>query len=128
MKLANLAERAGIDCPDAGETSVTGFAIDHRIHSQADTCRQFDPDMPAMRRHGRRAVADNRIRDFNLGKCRHRSRRDADQFSRHGLSSPCINGSAANLVLLTRRADRAAGPKCIPQNRQLLLHRPASSA
>ncbi|MEL7217054.1 MAG: UDP-N-acetylmuramoyl-L-alanyl-D-glutamate--2,6-diaminopimelate ligase, partial [Pseudomonadota bacterium] len=30
MKLAGLAERAGVGCPDAGETSVTGFAIDHR--------------------------------------------------------------------------------------------------
>ena len=30
MRLATLAERAGIACPDAAETSVTGFAIDHR--------------------------------------------------------------------------------------------------
>ncbi|MEM7666865.1 MAG: UDP-N-acetylmuramoyl-L-alanyl-D-glutamate--2,6-diaminopimelate ligase [Pseudomonadota bacterium] len=30
MKLAALAERAGVACPDAGDVSVTGFAIDHR--------------------------------------------------------------------------------------------------
>ncbi|MEL7445109.1 MAG: UDP-N-acetylmuramoyl-L-alanyl-D-glutamate--2,6-diaminopimelate ligase, partial [Pseudomonadota bacterium] len=30
MKLAGLAERAGVPCDADGETSVTGFAIDHR--------------------------------------------------------------------------------------------------
>ncbi|MEM9500702.1 MAG: UDP-N-acetylmuramoyl-L-alanyl-D-glutamate--2,6-diaminopimelate ligase [Pseudomonadota bacterium] len=30
MKLAALAERADVACPDPGEASVTGFAIDHR--------------------------------------------------------------------------------------------------
>ncbi|MDJ0641858.1 MAG: UDP-N-acetylmuramoyl-L-alanyl-D-glutamate--2,6-diaminopimelate ligase [Erythrobacter sp.] len=30
MKLAGLVERAGVNCPDAKEATVTGFAIDHR--------------------------------------------------------------------------------------------------
>lgn len=30
MRLAAIAERAGVECPDAGDTGVTGFAIDHR--------------------------------------------------------------------------------------------------
>ena len=30
MRLAGLAQRAGVNCPEAADTTVTGFAIDHR--------------------------------------------------------------------------------------------------
>ena len=30
MRLAGLAMRAGVDCSDAADVTVTGFAIDHR--------------------------------------------------------------------------------------------------
>ena len=30
MRLSGLAKRAGVECPEADEVTVTGFAIDHR--------------------------------------------------------------------------------------------------
>lgn len=53
---------------------------------------------------------------------------DPGQISRHRLSAPRVDRPAADFVPVARGADRTLRPKRIPQDRQLLLHRPAAAA
>ena len=52
----------------------------------------------------------------------------AGQFTRHGLTPPCVNLAIADIMLFARIPHRTAGAKGIPQYHELLIYRPATTS
>src|SRR5690606_29904191 len=103
------------------EHACQRVGVDGPVHGQTYARWKLDPDLAGYRL-GQRYGRCRRPGNFDLGERWQRRRLYPGQLARHRLPPPCVE------LALARIANRSTRSERIPQDHQLLLHRPAPPA